>query len=93
MIRATTGGVLKSYRSNLMNSFITLNKARDTVLSQRVFNSYAEDPAAAAGLYGKLQAAVWTGMPAAEKFLDIRDPYIHTGVDFETADTAAAITE
>ncbi len=48
MIRATTGGVLKSYRSNLMNSFITLNKARDTVLSQRVFNSYAEDPAAAA---------------------------------------------
>ncbi|WP_295749470.1 hypothetical protein [uncultured Oscillibacter sp.] len=49
-----------------------------------------EDPAAAAGLYGKLQAAVWTGMPAAEKFLDIRDPYIHTGVDFETADTAAA---
>ena len=48
MIRATTGGVLKSYRSNLMNSFISLNKACDTVLSQRVFNSYAEDPAAAA---------------------------------------------
>ena len=48
MIRATTGGVLKSYRANLMNSFIGQNKARDTVLSQRVFNSYAEDPAAAA---------------------------------------------
>ncbi len=52
-----------------------------------------EDPAAAAQAYGEIQAAVWTGMPAAEKFLDIRDPYIHTGVDFETADTAAAITE
>jgi len=48
MVRATTGGVLKSYRTNLMNSFTTLNKARDTVLSQRVFNSYAEDPASAA---------------------------------------------
>jgi len=48
MVRATTGGVLRSYRSNLMKSFITDNKARETVLSQRVFNSYAEDPAAAA---------------------------------------------
>lgn len=47
MIRATTGGVLRGYRSNLMNSFITLNHARETVLTQRNFNSYAEDPAAA----------------------------------------------
>ena len=48
MVRATTGGVLRGYRSNLMNSFITLNKARETVLTQRNFNSYAEDPASAA---------------------------------------------
>lgn len=48
MVRATTGGVLRGYRSNLMNSFISLNKARETVLTQRNFNSYAEDPAAAA---------------------------------------------
>ena len=48
MIRATTGGVLRSYRTNLMNSFIRDNKARETVLTQRVFNSYAEDPASAA---------------------------------------------
>lgn len=48
MIRATTGGVLKSYRANLMGSFVSMNRARDTVLSQRTFNSYAEDPAAAA---------------------------------------------
>jgi flagellar hook-associated protein 3 FlgL len=47
MIRATTGGVLRGYRSNLMNSFITLNNARNTMLTQRNFNSYAEDPAAA----------------------------------------------
>lgn len=48
MIRATTGGVLRGYRKNLMDSFIRDNKARNTVLTQRTFNSYAEDPAAAA---------------------------------------------
>ena len=48
MIRATTGSVLKSYRSNLMNSFISMNKAQNTMLTQRNFNSYAEDPAGAA---------------------------------------------
>lgn len=48
-----------------------------------------EDPAAAAQLYGELQAAVWTGMPLAEKLLDIRDPYLHTGVDFEASAPAA----
>lgn len=48
MIRATTGGVMRTYRKNLMGSFVSMNKARDTVLSQRNFNSYAEDPAAAA---------------------------------------------
>ena len=48
MIRATTGGVLRSYRSNLMKSFVSMNSARDTMLTQRNFNSYAEDPASAA---------------------------------------------
>ena len=48
MIRATTGGVLRSYRKNLMNSFITQSKAMNTVLTQRNYNSYAEDPASAA---------------------------------------------
>lgn len=56
MIRATTGGVLKSYRRNLMNSFISVNKSRDTVLTQRNFNSYAEDPVAAARAF-KLRKA------------------------------------
>ena len=48
MIRATTGGVMKTYRSNLMNSFINMNKSMNTILTQRTFNSFAEDPAAAA---------------------------------------------
>jgi len=48
MIRATTNGVLKGYRSDLMSSFIRLNSSRDTVLTHRNFNTFAEDPAAAA---------------------------------------------
>lgn len=48
MVRATTGGVLRSYRADLMKSFISMNNSRDTVLTQRNFNSYAEDPASAA---------------------------------------------
>lgn len=59
MIRATTGGVLKSYRRNLMNSFIARNKALDTVLTQRNFNSYAEDPTSAARAF-KLRKARMT---------------------------------
>ena len=48
MIRATTNGTLKAYRSGLNRSTLRLNSARDTVLTQRNFNSYAESPAAAA---------------------------------------------
>lgn len=48
MIRSTTNGVLKGYRYNLQRSTYTLNKSRDTVITQRNFNSFAEDPAAAA---------------------------------------------
>ena len=43
----------------------------------------ADDPAAAAEQYGYLQAAIWTGMPALEKVLDIPDPQIHTDIDFD----------
>ncbi len=48
MIRATTNGTMKAYRVNLNNSTLRLNSARNTVLTERNFNSYAEDPAAAA---------------------------------------------
>lgn len=47
MIRVTTNGTLRSYKSSLMRSSNNLNSARETVLTQRNFNSYAEDPAAA----------------------------------------------
>lgn len=48
MIRATTNGTMKAYRVNLNKSTLRLNSARDTVLTERNFNSYAEDPSAAA---------------------------------------------
>lgn len=48
MIRTTTNGVLHSYQFNLQRSSHTLNKARETVLTGRRFNSFAEDPAMAA---------------------------------------------
>ena len=47
-----------------------------------------EDPAAAAQLYGQIQAAVWTGMPILEDLVDIPSPSIHTGVDFDARKTA-----
>lgn len=48
MIRATTNGTLKAYRTNLNQSTLRLNSAREKVLTQRNFNSYAEDPTSAA---------------------------------------------
>ena len=50
MIRSTTTGTLKTYRYNLQRSSYTMNKARETVQTQRQFNSFAEDPAAAAAI-------------------------------------------
>lgn len=48
MIRATTTGLLKSYRYHINQSILRRNEASNTVLTQRNFNSYAEDPSAAA---------------------------------------------
>lgn len=47
MIRVTTNGSLHSYKSNLMQSTNLLNNAMTKLMTQRNFNSYAADPAAA----------------------------------------------
>ena len=57
-MRITTGGVLKGYKSNLMKSFIASNNARIKVLTQRNFNSYAENPAAATQAF-QLRYSFW----------------------------------
>lgn len=48
MIRATTNATMKAYRVNLNKSTLRLNSARNTVLTERNFNTYAENPSAAA---------------------------------------------
>lgn len=47
------------------------------------------DAAKAAQNYGRIQTAVWSGMPLAEQLLDIPAPSIHTSVDFDATSTAA----
>ena len=46
-----------------------------------------EDPASAAELYGYLNAGMWTVMPEAERLINIPDPHIHIGVDFDAQET------
>lgn len=61
VIRATTNGVLKGYRRNLNSALTTLNRARNTVLSEgRYFTSYAEDPGAASQAFKLRRAFVRT---------------------------------
>lgn len=43
----------------------------------------AKDPVESAELYGYLHGAVWTVMPPLEQLLDIRNPHIHIGIDFD----------
>lgn len=45
----------------------------------------ADDPPEGAELYGLAQGAVWAGMPVLEQLLDIPDPHIHIGIDFNTS--------
>lgn len=47
MIRVTTNGTLRGYRTSLTRSAATLDNTRNKVLTQSNYTSYAEDPAAA----------------------------------------------
>lgn len=47
MIRVTTNGTLRGYKSSLMRASNTVNSARKKVLTQSNYTSYAEDPASA----------------------------------------------
>jgi len=57
-------------------------------LDLRITLGGSEDPAAAAEQYGYFHAGVWTVMPVLEQLLDIPDPYIHVGIDFDAPKTA-----
>lgn len=47
MIRVTTNGSLRMYKSNLMQSTSSMNSAMTKLMTQRNFSSYSADPAAA----------------------------------------------
>ena len=49
----------------------------------------ADDPAAGAEAYGMAHGLVWTVMPALERLVEIPDPGIHMGLDFESSATRA----
>lgn len=54
--RTTTTGNLKSYRYNLQRSGFNMNKSMNTMLTGRIFNSFAEDPSTAALSFQKRRA-------------------------------------
>lgn len=56
--RITTNGVLRNYRSNLFKSYDRLNTSMERVQTERKFNSYAEDPAAASRGF-QLRRELW----------------------------------
>lgn len=62
---------------------------RISPMDLRITLAGAEDPAEAAVRYGKVQAAVWTGMPVLESLLEIRDPYVGVRIDFDAQETRA----
>ena len=47
-----------------------------------------EDPAKTAELYGWLHTGMWSAMPALEELMDIPDPHLHIGVNFNAEQTA-----
>lgn len=56
--RVTTNMSMKSYRYNLNKVNTSVSSARETVLTQRNFNSYADDPAAATQAF-RLRRSHW----------------------------------
>ena len=47
-----------------------------------------EDPAKTAERYGYLHTGMWNVMPLLEKLIQIPDPNLHIGLDFNTENTA-----
>ena len=56
--RITTNGVFRNYRSHLTQNSQNLNSAMTRVQTERKFNSYAEDPAAASQSF-QMRRAYW----------------------------------
>jgi flagellar hook-associated protein 3 FlgL len=56
--RITTNGMFRNYRTNLSKNNKRLNDTMTTVQTERKFNTYAEDPAAASKAF-RLRRSYW----------------------------------
>lgn len=72
-LKKAVGRVRRGIRVNPMDVSLTLGGQ--------------DDPAKTAELYGYLHTGMWNAMPVLEKGLDIPDPHIHIGIDFNTPKT------
>ncbi len=72
--RMTTVGTLKNYRYSLNRSNNTMAKAMETVLTGRLFNSYAEDPALATRCF-QIRRSFWRASSQLEVNESLRHKY------------------
>lgn len=72
--RMTTVGTLKNYRYSLNRSNNTMIKSMETVLTQRLFNSYGEDPALATRCF-QIRRSYWRANSQLEVNESLRHKY------------------
>lgn len=82
-MRITTSMMMNTYRYNLQGSTSNLSDARNKVLSQRKFDSYAEDPAAA--------TQAWRIRRAMSSNFDYQDNNSDTYSRFNIASTTMGV--
>ena len=84
--RMTTVGTLKNYRYSLNRSNNTMAKAMETVLTGRLFNSYAEDPALAPRCF-QIRRSFWRASSQLEVNESLRHKYDVAWSALENAST------
>lgn len=84
--RMTTVGTLKNYRYSLNRSNNTMAKAMETVLTGRLFNSYAEDPALATRCF-QIRRSFWRASSQLEVNESLRHKYDVAWSALENAST------
>jgi flagellin-like hook-associated protein FlgL len=82
----TTVGTLKNYRYSLNRSNNTMAKAMETVLTGRLFNSYAEDPALATRCF-QIRRSFWRASSQLEVNESLRHKYDVAWSALENAST------
>lgn len=82
-MRITTGMAMNTYRYNLQNSTSNLSSSRNTVLTQRKFDSFSDDPASAIQAWRVRRAMTDTGCYQKNN----SDTYTRINIAWVTMDT------